>query len=893
MAFTLTSQNKAGESKTTTPVQGAFRNHSVTDLNISFPDHIFYLQEMIDNQAVQRLMRSNTKAFDFAKISIQQKQNIDPSEHKNEKVSEMEQMPASGALSTNMLDPTGMPSIVRAKMEHAFEADLSDVQIQVGSARALELGAQAFTQGSEIHVAPGYWAPETPEGQVLLGHEIVHILQQRAARVTTTNHLAGASLSSNQALEREADMLGTKAASGQSGIAPAHIRREATPLVKTHGVAQRQPLPPPPPGSPVEGVIQALGRVSPIAGVGDFPAAFRILDSLSVDELLAALTDLEGRHNLDLLIANSGSAAQFNQTKLVTAMQVVRQSHGAGANLQTAHATIAASGLPPAEQQAMTVYLLPSTRAADQRVLPPGPGAMLPSADLSRELGYELDPSSLPVAAIPPARGAPAPAVPPLRVPWDGSTGAPGSAAARATMQTELFGAYDAYLKFFRPRTVAALALPRVAFTAPAAAAGGPGPTPTGVVDIANQARTVLETRYNVSMDAAAISPAQLSGRSIRQASGPGQNIFEASSEADRSTLTGAADLAPGVSWWLFENDAPGAAGAPKSRRFATDILAAHHYSTQDPGAEQFRWDVANAYAAASTLNPNNRRQLIDYRMTNWSEKGSKGSTLTSSFDSGKDRNRAELGERWNIFKTAIHESIHLREHPAFEAAEQGRGTMQEGFVEMFTFATLNTDVLPRVRSGSVEPLRRTVEGALSTPAPDATLITNRVTPTQYALHRAQAERIRDGGAIAGGVAHAGVGEAAVRAAFFQGHVEYLGLEPTGAQLTTLPPAGATPLTRIPGGITGLDDLARRSGVPRQTIVRENPGITDTLPHTAVLSGCREHWVISGETRANIAAQHGVSETDLAQANPDIPIDLATGNWSALPAGQRILIPVH
>jgi hypothetical protein len=218
---------------------------------------------------------------------------------------------------------------------------------------------------------------------------------------------------------------------------------------------------------------------------------------------------------------------------------------------------------------------------------------------------------------------------------------------------------------------------------------------------------------------------------------------------------------------------------------------------------------------------------------------------------------------------------------------------MQEGFTEMFTIATLNTDVLPRVRTGSLEPLRRTVEGALSTPTPDAALIVNRTSPTEYVEHRTRAERIRDGGTPPGGAAHAGIGEAGVRAAFFQGHVEYLGLAPDGLALTTLPAAGVPAQTRIPGGISGLDDLAWRSGVPRTTIERDNAGITDALPATAVLAGCREHSVVAGETRTRIAIQNGVSEADLVRANPDVPLDAATSTWPALASRQRILIPVH
>jgi len=306
---------------------------------------------------------------------------------------------------------------------------------------------------------------------------------------------------------------------------------------------------------------------------------------------------------------------------------------------------------------------------------------------------------------------------------------------------------------------------------------------------------------------------------------------------------------------------------------------------------------VAHAYSAANTLAPSNQQQLIDYRMADWSESsqegGQPGFTLQSRFDPGATPARSELVQRWQIFQTATHEILHLRTHPAFEAADRGRGTMKEGFVEMFTISTLNGDVFPDVRAGSREPLRHAVEGSGSPAAPDATLITNRTTPTQYVEHRAQAERIRDGGTPPGGGRHAGVGEQAVRAAFFQGHVEYLGLDPTGAQQAGLPAAGAAQQLRIPAGIADLNELARRSGVARATIERDNPGIAVPLPATAVLAGCRQHRVVGGETRVLIAAQNGVSEAALAEANPDVPLDPATNNWPVLAAGRVLLIPVH
>lgn len=119
----------------------------------------------------------------------------------------------------------------RAKAEPApapaLGADFSDVRVHPGSARAVELGALAFTQGSDIHVAPGQWAPETTKGQELLGHELGHVLQQRAGRVKATAQLKGVGLNAELALEAEADAMGARAARGDAA-------RERTPFARGH-----------------------------------------------------------------------------------------------------------------------------------------------------------------------------------------------------------------------------------------------------------------------------------------------------------------------------------------------------------------------------------------------------------------------------------------------------------------------------------------------------------------------------------------------------------------------------------------------------------------------------------------------------------------------------------
>jgi len=839
-----------------------------------------------------------------------------------------------------------LPADLRAQMEGAFDTDFSDVRLQRDSATARGLGARALAQGSQLHFAPGAWAPGSATGRTLIAHELAHVVQQRAGRVRGQRLAGGVALNDDPVLEREADRLAERATWARPPTADGGSAwRAAAPALAPGGTAQRTPAPEVCP-TPAGLACPTIPSEPSVVGTNVTYAqnAFTLTGPWRTQlDAMAAQWHADGARSfirIDGYASAEGDCA-FNWTlscrRASTVVDELVHPSDGSAGIPSdrldafAHGESDVAGPALASNRRAAISLPPAppagvaaARGPDQRSAGAGAASQVPDTDLAREVGYEIDPSSRPAPAppvtpppvTPPGVTPPPPVLPPppARVPWDGAprdgtaAEATRAAAARRSMQTQLFTAYDAYLRHFRPTVTATLARPRVDFTAGATPSGARAPA-TGVVDIANGARSVLEMRYGVSMDAAASTSAQGYSRAVRRgAPAVDQNVFDPYSEADRRTLTASPDIAPGVAWWLFENDVPGAAGAAGSRSFATDILTQHRYSTQDAGAAQYRWDVANAYAGATTLSsPANRQQLVDYRLAQWNERGDLGITLLSAFDPGTDRNRAERAQRWEVFGTAVHESLHLRTHPTFSNAALGRGTMVEGFTEMFTVATLNTDVLPAVRAGGREGLRRTVEGVLATPAPDSTVITNHTTPTQYVAHRDAAERIRDGGTPTAGAAHGGIGEPGVRAAFFQGHVEYLGLKPDGTPLTGQPAAGAPLRLRVPAGIAGLNELAWRTGVPRARIEADNPGIASPLPADAVLDGCREHVVVASdtthprsalhesaaETRAQVATQNGVSEADLVRANPDIALDPVTNAWPPLSVGQRLLIPAH
>ena len=108
-----------------------------------------------------------------------------------------------------------LPGDVQAKMEGAFEQDFSSVKVFEGP-QASQIGALAYAQGEELHFAPGQLNPGTGPGQQLLGHELAHVVQQRAGRVgAPTGTANGVAINSDPSLEREADSAGARAASGQ------------------------------------------------------------------------------------------------------------------------------------------------------------------------------------------------------------------------------------------------------------------------------------------------------------------------------------------------------------------------------------------------------------------------------------------------------------------------------------------------------------------------------------------------------------------------------------------------------------------------------------------------------------------------------------------------------
>jgi len=104
-----------------------------------------------------------------------------------------------------------LPEAIQRKMEAFFNTEFSEVRVHVGS-EASSIGALAFTHGADLYFAPGQYNPLTPQGRRLLGHELAHVVQQRAGRVP--NPLgSGIAVVQDPGLEAEAERIGLKVAS--------------------------------------------------------------------------------------------------------------------------------------------------------------------------------------------------------------------------------------------------------------------------------------------------------------------------------------------------------------------------------------------------------------------------------------------------------------------------------------------------------------------------------------------------------------------------------------------------------------------------------------------------------------------------------------------------------
>lgn len=98
---------------------------------------------------------------------------------------------------------TGLADTLKAGIESLSGMSMDDVKVHYNSSNPAQVQALAYTQGTQIHVAPGQ--------EKHLAHEAWHVAQQKQGRVKPTLRAKGAAINDDKGLEREADVMGEKA----------------------------------------------------------------------------------------------------------------------------------------------------------------------------------------------------------------------------------------------------------------------------------------------------------------------------------------------------------------------------------------------------------------------------------------------------------------------------------------------------------------------------------------------------------------------------------------------------------------------------------------------------------------------------------------------------------
>jgi hypothetical protein len=99
---------------------------------------------------------------------------------------------------------TGLPDMLKTGMEDLSGMPLDDVKVHRNSDKPAQLQAHAYAEGNDIHLASGQ--------EEYLPHEAWHVVQQKEGRVNTTMQMKGnVNVNDDSGLEKEADVMGTKA----------------------------------------------------------------------------------------------------------------------------------------------------------------------------------------------------------------------------------------------------------------------------------------------------------------------------------------------------------------------------------------------------------------------------------------------------------------------------------------------------------------------------------------------------------------------------------------------------------------------------------------------------------------------------------------------------------
>ena len=193
----------------------------------------------------------------------------------------------------------GLPEGLKAGVESLSGMAMDGVKVHYNSSQPAQLGALAYAQGQDIHLAPGQ--------EQHLPHEAWHVVQQAQGRVQATTQMREAvPVNDDAGLEEEADVMGARAMSlaGQL-MADPQARRGAAPMQQAVGAT----------GSPVQAKGLARIRTAAPSTGGE-----RVITAVEFEgRMPTTLASGQGDHTVaSSLITGSAAALQgFTRSQAV------------------------------------------------------------------------------------------------------------------------------------------------------------------------------------------------------------------------------------------------------------------------------------------------------------------------------------------------------------------------------------------------------------------------------------------------------------------------------------------------------------------------------------------------------------------------------------------------
>jgi Regulator of G protein signaling domain/Domain of unknown function (DUF4157) len=179
----------------------AASNREITEGIARYSPHpIEELQSAIGNQAVNRLLANQPVVQAKPMFRGLSGELRSPTPLQAQLAKEADSASLSEVQPENK---TGLPDNLKAGIENLSGIAMDDVRVHKNSSKPSDLQALAYTQGIDIHLAPGQ--------QQHLPHEAWHVVQQKQGRVKPTIQTKGVEINDDRGLEKEADVMGSKA----------------------------------------------------------------------------------------------------------------------------------------------------------------------------------------------------------------------------------------------------------------------------------------------------------------------------------------------------------------------------------------------------------------------------------------------------------------------------------------------------------------------------------------------------------------------------------------------------------------------------------------------------------------------------------------------------------